>query len=384
MKTELYLNKETKLRDYVSSWIEIDRGALLHNLSQIRQAALPGAEILAVVKANAYGHGLLEVVQCLDEKVAYFGVASIEEALKLRRFEVTTPILLFGVHNESAEEIAIQEKITLSISSLEQAKEISRIARKLGERAVVHIKVDTGMGRLGIPKLLAAKEIEEISVLDMLSIEGVYTHFPQGEDEADPFTKEQIQSFSRVISQASSKGVHFAYQHASNSTAILNHRAAHFNLVRPGITLYGIYPSMHVKRKLSLKSVLNWRTRVVLLKKINAKETVGYGRTFQALEKTTIGILSIGYSSGYPFALSNKGVVLLNGKYYPVVGRVSMDYITVDFGQDGDKVHTGDAVTLLGNDGREEISAEMLAERAGTIPYEIVTQINPTIPRYVL
>ncbi len=380
---ELHLVQESRVRDQSVTWVEIDREALLHNLSQIQQSLLPGAEVLAVVKANAYGHGLIEIVRSLEGLVHYYGVATIDEALALRRYEIDTPILLFGVPLGEAIESAIRARVTLSVSSLEQAQEISSIARGIQKPAMVHIKVDTGMGRLGISARTALKTIEQISALDLLELEGVYTHFPQGEDEQDPFTKGQMQTFVRIISQLSSRGVHFAYRHAANSTAILSHRESHFNLVRPGITLYGISPNSKAKPKLDLRPVLSWRTRIIHLKTLTRGDSVGYARTFKAAEETVIGVLPVGYSMGYPFSLSNKGFVLLRGKMYPVVGRVSMDYITVDFGRSNEDVRIGEAVTLLGCEGRSKITAEMLAERAGTIPYEIVTQISPVIPRFV-
>lgn len=380
---ELHLAQESRALQKSSTWIEIDRHALIHNLTQIEETLQPGAEIFAVVKANAYGHGLIEVVRCLEGKVAYFGVATIDEALAIRRFEIDTPVLLFGIPLPDAVEAAIHSRVSLSVSDFEQAEEISAIAKQIQKPAVVHVKVDTGMGRLGIRGSTALETIARIASLDLIELEGIYTHFSQGEDEKDTFTKGQINSFVQTVSKLSSKGVHFAYRHAANSTGILNHREAHFNLVRPGITLYGISPSVALSHKLDLRSVLSWRARIIAIKKIGRGESVGYGRSFKAAEETTIGVLPVGYSSGYPFSLSNKGLVTFQGKYYPVVGRVSMDYITVDFGRNPGDVRIGDIVTILGRDGNCEISATTLAERAGTIPYEIVTQINPIIPRFV-
>ncbi len=367
-----------------ATWLELDRSALRHNLAQIISLTLPSAALMAVVKANAYGHGLSEVAQCLRGQVSYFGVASVEEALALRRFEIDTPILLFGVPLGEAIEVAIQAGVSLAVSSAEQAKEISGWAQKLKKPAAIHIKIDTGMGRLGIPKSSAVQVIEEIAAFDMLQLEGVFTHFPQGEDEHDPFTHEQIRSFYRILEKADAKGIHFAYRHAANSIGIAHHRDAHFNLVRPGLTLYGLYPSASLKRKLVLKPILAWRARIILMKKLGRGESVGYGRTFVTDEETNIGILPVGYSHGYPFSLSNKGMVLLHGKCYPIVGRVSMDYLTVNFGPRFSDAKVGDIATILGQDGDNEISTEVLAEIAGTIPYEIVTRLNPTIPRFVL
>lgn len=367
-----------------ATWIELDQAALLHNLSEINRSTLPGAEILAVIKANAYGHGLVEIARSLEGKAVYFGVVTLEEALRLRRIEIETPILLFGILFPKAAEAAIDARISLSVSSLEQANEISELAVKLNKPAVIHVKVDTGMGRLGISKGEAVRTIKQIHSLPMLELEGIFTHFPQGEAEQDPFTQEQIRIFNRIVSELSRQRIHFAYRHAANTTAIALHRESHFNLVRPGLGLYGIYPFENIRKKLNLQHVLSWRARVILVKQLTQGESAGYGRTFKVLGTSThLAVLPVGYSSGYPFALSNRGFVLIHGKRYPVAGRVSMDYMTVDLGFEPD-VRAGDIATLLGSDGAETISAEFLADRAGTIPYEIVTQIHPSISRFLV
>ncbi len=367
-----------------ATWIEIDRSALRHNLAQIISRTLPSATIMAVVKANAYGHGLFEVVESIRDEVSYFGVASIDEALMLREHGIETPILLFGVPFGNVIDQAIHAEVSLAISSLEQAKEISERAERVGRPVMIHIKVDTGMGRLGIPAAQAIEIIEAISKLEMLGLEGIFTHFPQGEDEKDPFTQEQIHFFHKLIEKIGEKGIHFAYRHAANSTGIAHHKEAHFNLVRPGLTLYGLYSSESLKKKFTLKPVLSWKARIILIKKLRKGESSGYSRTFIADRDTTIGIIPVGYSHGYPFALSNKSTVLYKGKRFPVVGRVSMDYIAVDFGENVGKASVGETVTLLGRDSGDHISAEYLAELAGTIPYEIVTRLNPAIPRIAL
>ncbi len=374
---------ESRVREE-TTWLELDKSALRHNLAQLIALTLPTATILAVVKANAYGHGLIPIAQSLREQVSHFGVASLDEALTLRRHEIDTPILLFGVLFGEAIEAAIEAHVSLAVSSVEQAREISERAQRLKKPAAIHIKVDTGMGRLGIPKPEAVRAISEIASLEMLHLEGLFTHFPQGETEGDSFTKDQVRAFLKIIEKASEKGVHFPYRHAANSIGIVNIKEAHFNLVRPGLTLYGIYPSASIKAKLALKPVLSWRARLILVKKINAGESVGYGRTFTADQPTVIGVLPVGYSQGYPFSLSNCGEALFQGRRFPVVGRVSMDYVTVNFGPDFSGAKVGEVVTLLGREGKEEITAETLAEKAGTIPYEIVTRLNPAIPRILL
>lgn len=375
---------ESRVREE-TTWLELDKSALRHNLAQLIALTLPSATIMAIVKANAYGHGLIPIAQSLREQVSHFGVASLEEALTLRRHEMDTPILLFGVLFGEAIEAAIEAHVSLAVSSTEQAWEISERARKLRKPAAIHIKVDTGMGRLGIPKAEAIQVISEIASLPMLHLEGLFTHFPQGETEGDSFTQDQVRSFLKIIEKTSEKGIHFPYRHAANSVGIVNVKEGHFNLVRPGLTLYGVYPSALIKAKLALKPVLNWRARLILVKKINAGESVGYGRTFTTDQPTVIGILPVGYSHGYPFSLSGRGgTVLFGGKRFPIAGRVSMNHVAINFGPGFPNAKVGEVVTLLGRDGTEAVTAETLAEKAGTIPYEIVTRLSPTIPRILL
>ncbi len=376
----LGIAQESKVREF-STWLEIDRDALLHNLRAIQNLALPGAAVLAVVKANAYGHGLREIAQCLESEVAYLGVATIDEALQLRRFEIQTPILLFGIHPKSAVEVALHAEIALSVSSTEQARDISSVARQMNKQAVIHVKVDTGMGRLGIQKEKAVSALEEIGALGALQLEGIFTHFAQGEDEQDPFTLGQIHAFYQILKQADAKGIHFAYRHAANSVGISNYREAHFNLVRPGLILYGLYPAEALRQKMNLKPVLSWKARIILIKKLKAGQSTGYSRMFQAKHDTTIAIIPVGYSHGYPFALSGKGSVLIRGKLCRIAGRVSMDYIALDLGSGDVPFSAGEVVTLLGRDGENEISGETLASQAGTIPYEILTRLDWGIPR---
>lgn len=376
-----YLLTENRVKEQ-ATWLEIDRSALRYNLSQMIALTLPGASLMAVVKANAYGHGLLEVAGCIRDQVSHFGVASIDEAIALRSREIDQPILLFGVPKGAAIDAAIEHEISFSISSLEQAREISESAARLAKPALIHIKIDTGMGRLGIPKLSALSAIFETSRLEWLKMEGIFTHFPQGSDPADPFTKEQLRIFFKIIEKAAEKGIHFAYRHAANSVGMANFKEAHLNLVRPGLMLYGIYPCKSTVNRLKLKPALSWKARLILVKKLAKGESTGYSRTFVADHDATLGIVPVGYSQGYPFVLSNKGEALFQGKRYPIVGRVSMDYLAINFGHHT-HVKAGDVITLMGQEGSAEILCETLAEKAGTIPYEIVTRLHPFIPRMV-
>ena len=363
------------------TWIELDLRALEANLEKIKMLTLPSAEILAVIKANGYGHGLLEIAEVLGKQVGYLGVASIEEALTLRQRKIETPILLFGIHLDEQIRQAIDAQVTLSVSSFDQAKLIEAISRELNRAALVHVKVDTGMGRLGIPLRSAKTEIMKIQALDALKLEGIYTHFPVAEETDPAFTEKQIRDFHALLAALGERGISFAYRHAANSAGLFNYRDAHLNLVRPGLALYGIYPDPSLISKVHLEPVLNWRTRVILIKPLQAGDSVGYGRTFTATEKTSLAILPIGYSHGYPVSASSKSRVLVRGRSHRVIGRVSMDYMAVETGDHS--VQVGDIATVIGKDGTELIRAEELADICATISYEILTRIHPQIPRIV-
>lgn len=369
---------ETKSRSQPNTWLEIRLSRLRHNLRTIKAAA-PHSEVIAVVKANAYGHGLLEIAHALTGQVSYFGVSSLREALILRGHEIGTPVLIFGRLLSDELPLALTEGITLSVSSLEEAREISSISNSLGHKTPIHIKVDTGMGRLGIPLRQALSDIEAINKLEGLVLEGLYTHFPTAEKD-DGFTQYQLQGFSLLIETLSKKGITFRYRHASNSAGILKADQSILNMIRPGLMLYGIYPDASLANLANITPILTLKSRLILVKILKAGESTGYGRDFIAQELTHIGILPIGYSHGYPFTASNRAYVLLRGQKYPVAGRISMDYLTVNFGNTAARI--GEEVTLIGTEKEQNVRAEDLASWAGTIPYEIVTRFIPSLPRF--
>lgn len=367
-----------------NAWIEIRLDRLLSNLKQIRQSIVrrhgSAPQIMAVVKANAYGHGLLGTAKALSAEAAYLGVSSLYEILELRENGILSPIFLFGRLFDRELETAIKNNASLSVSSFEEAAEISEISESMVQKTTVHIKVDTGMGRLGIPAADAVPEIEKIAQLPGLFIEGLYTHFPSAE-KADGFAEKQLALFNGIVSQLKAKNIKFRFLHAANSAGNLrieDPAMRELNLARPGLGLYGISsdPSLNSE---GLEPVLSLKTRIILVKKIKAGDSVGYGRTFTASRPTTIATLPVGYSHGYPWHLSGKSWVLYKGKRYPLVGRVSMDFITVDLGHADAK--TGEEITLIGDSHNERITAEELAQWAGTIPYEIVTRLSSRLPR---
>lgn len=361
-------------------WIEVSTANLRHNIQAIQKLLSPGVSVLSVVKANAYGHGLVSAAKALSADTAWFGVNSLDEGLRLRQEGLRQPILLFGHTGRDEIRAAVQADLTLSISDLETARAIDQAARALQQRARVHVKIDTGMGRFGFSLREAEDAFQEMSSLAGLSLEGLYTHMPQSEAAGSAENARQLNAFAAWRARLAEKGFSFAWTHALNSCGIAHYPQAHFNLVRPGLSLYGVYPHPSLQSCLALKPALSLKSRWVLIKKMAAGESVGYGRTYALKQDGYVGILPLGYSHGYPFRLSGKGEVLCRGKRYAAAGRVSMDYIAVALGEKLE-CGMGDEVVLIGDSGQESIRAEDLAEKAGTIPYEILTSLKAFIPR---
>lgn len=362
-------------------WIEVDLDRILRNLERLREKARPFTRLMAVVKANAYGHGIVPVSKALEGKVDFLGMGSLKEASLLREQGVRASLFLFG--RLFPEEIprALQMNLTLTVSSLEEAKAISEAAGELGKRVSTHIKVDTGMGRLGIPYSHALSEIEKMAALSGLKLDGIYTHFPAAEKYPEFSEEKPLKDFEKLIQDLRRKGISFSFRHAANSAGLLRIKSTRLNLARPGIALYGIHPAPSLESEIKLEPALSLKSRIVFLKRLSPGQSVSYGREFVASRPAHIGVLPVGYAHGYPFHLSGKGEVLYQGKRFPVAGRVCMDSMMIDLG-DSTAARVGDEITLLGEEGEERMSAEELARTAKTIPYEIVTRLDPGIARF--
>jgi alanine racemase len=363
------------------TWIEVDLDRIVRNLEQVRAKAGPFTRVMAVVKANAYGHGIVPVSKALQGKVDFLGIGSLKEASILREQGITAPLFLFG--RLLAEEIplALQMNLTVTVSSFEEARAISEASKRRSKKTAVHIKVDTGMGRLGIPFREALSEIEKIATLPSLQLGGVYTHFPAAERFPDELEKKELGEFELLIQSLRRIGIAFPFRHAANSAGALRFKSHPLNLVRLGIALYGIYPSPAFEGEIDLEPALSLKTRIVFVKRISPGESVSYGREFSAKEPTTIAVIPTGYAHGYPFHLSGKGEALLRGKRFRIAGRVCMDSMMIDL-KGSTEACVGDEVTLLGASGEERVRAEELAALAGTIPYEIVTRLDGSLPRF--
>lgn len=363
---------------YRPLWIEVDLGALKRNAGKVKDYLGENTGMMAVIKQSAYGHGLIPVAQALSkEGVNFFGVGSIEEAIALRKKGLKEPILVLTAVLPEFADYFIDYKIIPTIVDMTFAQKMNRLAQKKNKEAAVHIKIDTGMGRLGIHYKDAYHFIGELSRLKNLGLEGLYTHFPAADSDFE-FTRRQIDIFSKFINQLQTENIQFKYYHCANSAAIARHKDAHFNLVRPGLILYGITPALN--SGLDVEAVLSLKSKVVFVKKIAKGMSVSYGRTFVAKKPTCIATVAVGYADGYPWALSNNAKVIIRGETFKLAGRVCMDHIMIDIGNRQD-IKAGDEVTLIGEEAGGKVSAGDLADWAKTIPYEIVSRLSLKIPR---
>lgn len=363
------------------TWAEIDLNAISYNLRQIKSLIEPkGVGIMAVVKDNAYGHGAVEVAKVASGiPVSMIGVATVEEAIELRQAGINLPILIFCcILPEYAEEI-VKNEIIQTVSGLEICQELSKLADRYGKQVKVHVKVDTGMGRIGICYDKAVQLIEQILNLPLIKIDGIFTHFAVAETD-EGFTGLQIERFKSVISTLEEKGINIPFKHTANSAGILGFPESYFNMVRPGISIYGLYPSPVMPRVVELKPALSLKTRVVYLKEIPTGWSVSYGRTYTAKNPTKVATLAIGYGKGYGRKLSNKGEVLIRGVRASIIGTICMDQCLCDVTHIPD-VTVGDEVVLIGKQGDQEITADEVAEKAETISYEILCGISESVPR---
>jgi len=366
--------------DTRSSWAEIDLSALAANLAAVWRGR-PSRALIAVVKADAYGHGAVEVARTLDrEGVTMFAVATIAEADVLRAAGIERPILLLGAYTRADCDDILDLDLAASVSSVEFAGDLDRAAGRRQAKAPVHVKVDTGMGRLGISAAGAIAAIEKISVLPNLALEGIYTHFPACDEEDKTFTLRQVEEFNRIINTLDGLGIRFTYHHAASSAACMEVPESHFDTLRPGLALYGLHPSPGCGEEVKLKPVMEFAARVVHLDRKPAGTYIGYGRACRLDRDTTVAVVSAGYADGYDRRFSSRAVVTIGGKPAPVLGRVSMDLTTVDATAVG-AVTPGDKAVLFSADPKAPNSVEKLAALIDTIPYTLVCGVSKRVDR---
>ncbi len=360
--------------------VEVALGVLGRNLEAIQRHVGP-ARVMPILKANAYGHGIVEVGRHLDGLgVDALGVAYLEEGEALRNAGVTAPILVMsGVVGRQVPRF-LSADLAITVPSVAKLEHVQQVANDLGVKARVHLKFDTGMGRLGQSHRTADLLLDATLAAPDVVVEGVYSHFATS-DKADRSRAElQIERFMAILGWFERRGLPMPTRHLANSGGILGYPEAYLDMVRPGLLLYGAYPSRDVARTVEVEPALRWLSQVVYFKVVPRGDTVSYGATWEAPADTRVVTLPVGYGDGYVRAHSNRAHVLVGGVRKPVVGRVCMDHVMVDLGPDG-TAYNGDDVVLLGRDGADEISIEDLADSAGTVPWEVLTSISPRVPR---
>jgi alanine racemase len=358
--------------------IVVDLDALALNLRSIR--AHVGVPVMGIVKANAYGHGLVPVALHLQAQgIEQLGVAFLEEGVALRQAGITIPILVLGGIFGPQVAQFIAHDLEITVSSLDKLRQVETAAQALGRKAVIHLKIDTGMERIGVHSYSAAPFIDAAVASQWCVLKGIYSHLACADDPRSPMTALQVERFLEACAYITRIGAPMPLRHLANSGGVLHFPDTHLDMVRPGILLYGVLPDPASLPAVDVKPVLSLVSQVVYFKVVRAGNPVSYGATWAPLEDTRVVTIPIGYGDGYPRALSSRGEVLIRGRRYPIVGRICMDQFMVDIGHES--AWNEDEVVLIGRQGEATIPVEALALTAGTIPYEILTGLNQRIPR---
>ncbi len=370
-----------------ASWLEIDRTALVNNINALRQLLPTKTQLMAVVKGNAYGHGAVPTAQIAEEAgVKWFAVATVDEGVELRQQGIERPILVLGHTPLAGVEEALRRQLTLTLHDAESLAPMAQLAQSHGVHARLHLKVNTGMNRLGIEPAIVLELLQRAHAhRHNIEIEGIFTHLATADQRDQRFAQQQLARFQAVLSQLECAQLRPALAHAANSAATLQLPAAHLDMVRCGIALYGLHPSVESCRlPANFQPALAWKARIVQLTALQPGDCVGYGCTFQAERPTTVATVPIGYADGFPRSPHHWGSVLIHGAKAPIVGRVCMDQTMVDVTDlvaAGATVKSGDEVVLLGSQRGNTLSAETIGQRTGTINYEVVSRILPRVPR---
>lgn len=362
---------------YRPTWAEVNLDNLGYNFRQIKKIIAPGTRIMGCVKADAYGHGLIPVARRLVAcGIDYLSVASLDEAIELRHAHLRSPILVLGIILPADLAPLFKYGIIPTVCNKEMALALGRYARLKKKTIRIHVKVDTGMGRIGVLAREAVSFIRHTYALKGIDLEGIFTHLACADTDRN-FTLRQIHSFNSVIKELDAAAIHIPLKHAANSLGIVDYPESRYNMVRPGLVMYGLKPQPRLN--IALKPVLSLKTAVVYCKRVPKGYGISYGSTYRTRKESTIVTLPIGYGDGYPRNLSNKAPVLIKGRRFRISGRVCMDQIMVDIGDNGVKI--GETAVLIGVQGKNRITAEELAGLSNTIPYEIVCGLGSRVPR---
>jgi alanine racemase len=386
MKEQPPSAKNTSMQNFFRpTWVEVDKSDFLFNLKKIKEYLKKDTKVLPIIKANGYGHGGIELAKEAIKAGGIYGigVSSIEEGIQFRKAGIKINILVLG-SGYPLEHLSVASfwDLTPTISSLQGLQVLSGLSKKFGKKLEFHLKVDTGMGRVGvIARDNAYVILQKIANMPDIKMVGIYTHFAVADTNLS-YTQNQLDLFNEVIKYAKQLGLKFL-AHAANTAGLISNKKTHLDMVRPGIGLYGLSPFEHTKYKMKLKPVLSWKTKIVYLKKVPAGFCVSYGRTFVTNRASVIATVPVGYADGYSRILSNKADVLVRGKRCPIAGRITMDMMMLDVtGIKG--VGIGDEVVLIGTQGKETIKTEELAKLQNTISYEITCSISTRIPRIIV
>lgn len=368
-----------------AAWAEVDLSAIRHNINEVKKRA-QSKEIIGIVKADGYGCGAVEVANVLlEEGVSALGVAALSEAVALRQGGITCPIILLGITPAFYHEVLFDYDLLPVMVSYEESRLLSEMAVSRGRTIEIFLAVETGMGRIGmLPDKESVRDVVQISKLPNIRIKGLFSHFATADEKDKAYSQSQIQKFESFQNDVAKAGVELPYRTLANSAAVMELPQAHYNAVRPGIVLYGQYPSNEVDRSLlDLRPAMTLKANIVFLKKVPPGFSVSYGRKFTTEKESVIATLPLGYADGYPRFLSGKGRVLVRGEYAPVVGNICMDQCMIDVTHiPGVKLY--DEVVLMGTQGEKSITADEIGEKTGTINYEIYTRIGKRIPRVYL
>jgi alanine racemase len=375
------------MKHYDRAWAEIDLDAIQYNIESIKKNIKKNTQIIAVIKTDGYGHGALQIANMLesDNRIWGYAVATAEEALLLREKNIAKPILILGYTFPYSYKELISKEIRPTVFTLEAASELSKVAAELGTKCKMHIKVDTGMTRIGIrPGDEGIKLIKEISALPELEIEGIFTHFATADETDKTKTYAQLDKFKGFAEQVEGElGITIPLKHCSNSAGIVEIPEANMDAVRAGIIIYGLWPSKEVENdhRIDLKPVLSLKSKVVYVKSVPKGQEISYGGTFTTKRETRVATICIGYGDGYPRALSNLGHVLIKGQKAPIIGRVCMDQFMVDVTDISEPILVGDTVTLIGKDGKKTITMEEVGDISGRFNYELACDLGKRVPR---
>lgn len=376
------------------AWAEIDLGAIAHNVSELKKRIKPACRLMAVVKADGYGHGMRETAAvALANGASALGVARIDEALALRGYGIKAPMLVLGHTPATLCREILGHDLVQTVCSLSDAAALSRAAVAAGSKARIHLKIDTGMGRLGINAVTAggvgvAQEAvrEALAIMNLpgLSVEGLFTHFASSDSADKTHARVQMDRFAAFLKELEAAGKRVAVTHAANSGALINMPETHLDMVRAGIALYGLYPSAEIDRsKIVLQPAMAFKTRIAQLKQVPAGFTVSYGATYTTPKPTTLAVVSVGYADGFNRLLSSRGFMLVSGRRVPVVGRVCMDLTVLDLGA-APNAAVGDEVVIFGSQDGAALGVDEIASALNTINYEVVSTITDRVPRVYL